>query len=377
MSVRGTLEPRPRPEAEYIELDREQLWAAVQARDASFDGHLIYAVRSTGVYCRPSCPSRRPRPAQVMFFATPDEARVAGYRACRRCRPDEAIEDAVLIPRAREYIDARIDADDALPSLRELTAVLEVTPARLRRLFKQHTGLTPMQYARGRRLARFKAGLREQASVADAMYGAGYGSTSRIYESATAQLGMTPASYRKGGAGAVIQFMVSESPLGGLLVAATATGVCAVKLGDDPERLIAELHKEFPAANFQRAEPNRPDQRSEGLSGWAGAIMDYLDGNSEDVSLPLDVHATVFQWRVWQKLQAIPRGQTTTYGQLAQELGQSSASRAVGQACASNPVALIVPCHRALRKDGSLGGYRWGTERKAQLLEQERRQTET
>lgn len=369
--------PEPMPQQESLELDRERLWAAVQARDASFDGHLIYAVRSTGVYCRPSCPSRRPRSAQVMFFAAPGEARVAGYRACRRCRPDEAVEDAELIPRAGNYIDARIEADDALPSLTELTAVLEVTPARLRRVFKQHTGLTPMQYARGRRLARFKAGLREQASVADAMYGAGYGSTSRVYENASTQLGMTPASYRRGGAGAFIQFMVTESALGHLLVAGTATGVCAVKLGDDADALVAELRDEFPAARIQRAESSRPDRRSERLSGWVGAIMDYLDGNSEDVSLPLDVHATVFQWRVWRKLQLIPRGQTRTYGQLARELDQPTASRAVGQACASNPVALIVPCHRALRKDGSLGGYRWGTERKAQLLERERRRTET
>lgn len=374
MSVTGTRELRPRPEAEQIELDLEQLWNAVQARDASFDGHLIYAVRSTGVYCRPSCPSRRPRPAQVMFFATPDEARVAGFRACRRCRPDEAIEDVELIPRAREYIDGRIEADDALPSLTELTAVLDITPGRLRRVFKQHTGLTPMQYARGRRLARFKAGLRDQASIVDAMYGAGYGSASRVYESASTQLGMTPASYRRGGAGAVISFMISESALGQLLVAGTATGVCAVKISDDADALVAELRDEFPAAEIQPVEHSRPDRRSKRLSAWVGAIMDYLDGNSEDVALPLDVHATVFQWRVWRKLQAIPRGQTRTYGQLAQELDQPTASRAVGQACASNLVALIVPCHRALRKDGSLGGYRWGIERKAKLLDLERRQ---
>ncbi|MXY85944.1 MAG: methylated-DNA--[protein]-cysteine S-methyltransferase [Chloroflexi bacterium] len=374
MSTTDTFETGPHPDA--LSLDSEQLWTAVQARDANYDGHLVYAVRSTGIYCRPSCPSRRPRPDLVTFFATPNEARLAGYRACRRCRPDEAGEDARLIPRAREYIDARIDADDALPSLTELTTELAVTPARLRRVFRQHAGLTPIQYARGRRLARFKSRLRNQASVADAMYDAGYGSTSRVYESANAQLGMTPASYRKGGAGAVIRFMVSQSALGDVLVAGTVTGVCAVKLGDDPDALIAELHGEFPAAEIERLESGQRDQQSPGLHGWLGAILNYLDGNREDVDLPLDVQATVFQWRVWRKLQAIPAGQTTTYGQMAEQLEQPAASRAVGQACASNPVALIIPCHRALRKDGSLGGYRWGTERKAHLLEQERRQQE-
>ena len=187
---------------------------------------------------------------------------------------------------------------------------------------------------------------------------------------------MTPASYRKGGAGAVIRFMVSQSALGDVLVAGTVTGVCAVKLGDDPDALIAELHGEFPAAEIERLESGQRDQQSPGLHGWLGAILNYLDGNREDVDLPLDVQATVFQWRVWRKLQAIPAGQTTTYGQMAEQLEQPAASRAVGQACASNPVALIIPCHRALRKDGSLGGYRWGTERKAHLLEQERRQQE-
>ncbi|MDE2745755.1 MAG: methylated-DNA--[protein]-cysteine S-methyltransferase [Chloroflexota bacterium] len=365
--------PETTRHTEPLSSDRERLWAAVQTRDAHFDGHLIYAVRSTGIYCRPSCPSRRPRRAQVAFFATPDEARLAGYRACRRCRPDEAGEDARLIPRACEYIDTRIDADDALPSLTELTNELSVAPARLRRVFKQHTGLTPIQYARGRRLARFKSRLRDQASVADAMYDAGYGSTSRVYETANAQLGMTPASYRKGGAGAVIRFVVSQSTFGGLLVAGTATGICAVKLGDDPDALIDELHDEFPAAAIERLESSQHDRQSSGLHGWLDAILSYLDGHREDIDLPLDVHATVFQWRVWRKLQSIPPGQTRTYGELARELDQPGASRAVGQACASNPVAPIVPCHRAIRADGSLGGYRWGIQRKVRLLELERR----
>jgi len=375
MSVTATSETSS--DLELLKLDREQMWAAVQARSANFDGYLVYAVRSTGIYCRPSCPSRRPQPAQVTFFATPAQARSAGYRSCRRCRPDEVDADRELIARAREYIDVRIQTGAALPSLAELTDALDLTAARLRRLFRQHTGLTPMQYARGRRLARFKAGLRDQASISDAIYDAGYGSSSRVYESAAAQLGMTPASYRKGGAGVVIRFVISESALGTLLVAGTANGVCAVKLGDDADVLMAELDDEFPAAEIQRMEDSASGQASARLQGWAGAISDYLNGGGVEIHLPLDVRATVFQWRVWNRLAAIPAGQTRTYQQLAQELGQPTASRAVGQACASNPVAPIVPCHRAIRTDGGLGGYRWGIQRKARLLELERRERRT
>ena len=355
-------------------LDTQHLWAAVLARDASFDGHFVYAVRSTGVYCRPSCPSRRPRQSQAVFFSKPEEARSAGYRACKRCHPDHPSGDAELVRRACEYIDAHIEHHGTLPSLAEVTEASEAGAHVLRRAFKQETGLTPMQYARGRRLRRFKLMLRDRANVTDSLYEAGYGSSSRAYESALEQLGMTPASYSKGGAGAVIRYVATGSVLGEMLIAGTDSGVCAVKLGDDAGLLIAELSEEFPAATIRPIESNGHDRESDGLWGWANAILEYLNGGRLDIDLPVDVHATIFQWRVWRRLQAIPAGETRSYQDLAEDLGQPTASRAVGQACAANPVALIVPCHRALRKDGSLGGYRWGLSRKEALVEMERRE---
>lgn len=362
-------------QSEATTFDPQQLWTAVLSRDSNFDGRFVYAVRSTGVYCRPTCPSRRPRQSQALFFAAPEEARSAGYRACRRCLPDRPWDDAELTRRACEYIDGYIEACDALPSLDELIEAMGIAGSRLHRLFKRGTGLTPMQYARGRRLGRFKAMLQDGMNVSEAIYEAGYGSSSRLYENASEQLGMTPASYRKGGAGAVIRYVVTGSALGGLLVAGTASGVCAVKLGDNPEILIAELRDEFPAADIRRVEPDGHDPESGGLRNWVGKILEYLDGHRLDIDLPLDVLATVFQWRVWRRLQAIPAGETRTYQQLAEELEQPTASRAVGRACATNPVAPIVPCHRALRKDGGLAGYRWGLHRKEALLDMERRQS--
>lgn len=261
-----------------------------------------------------------------------------------------------------------------MPTLAQITEASEVGVHVLRRVFKQETGLTPMQYARGRRLGRFKTTLRDRANVADALYDAGYGSSSRAYETAGEQLGMTPSSYRKGGSGAVIRYVVTGSALGEMLVAGTASGICAVKMGDDAEALIGELRDEFPAADIRRVESNDHDRDFEELRNWTSAILGSLDGGRLDIDLPVDVHATVFQWRVWRKLQAIPSGETRTYQQLAEDLGQPTASRAVGQACAANPVALVIPCHRAVRKDGNSGGYRWGRQRKESLIEVERRE---
>ena len=358
----------------------DNLWAAVLSRDAGFDGRLIYAVRSTGIYCRPSCPSRRPRRAQAVFFATPEDARREGYRACRRCLPDEVDGDAALVRRVGDYIDGYLADYDALPAAAEIGDAVGAGAARLRRVFRRETGLTPAQYARGRRLARFKARLRDGADVTSAAYAAGYGSASRVYESAAAQLGMTPASYRKGGAGAVIRYAVAPSALGGLLLAATKRGVCAVKLGDEAEALAAELYAEFPAATIIYIPyGDLPDGASGaapgGLRDWMDALLEYLDGRRVDIELPLDVRATVFQWRVWRRLRAIAPGETRSYRQLAAELGQPGASRAVGRACATNPVAPIIPCHRAVRTDGALAGYRWGLHRKEALLALERRRS--
>ena len=365
-------------------LPPQQLWDAVMSRDAAYDGKFIYAVRSTGIYCRPVCPSRRPRPSQAVFFAAPDDARRAGFRPCLRCRPDAPHADAELTRRACDYIDAYLAAHDALPPAPEIGAAVGASTSRLRRIFRRETGLTPAQYARARRLDRFKSMLRDGADVTAATYNAGYGSPSRIYENAAGQLGMTPASYRKGGAGANIRYTVAPSALGRLLLAATNKGICAVKLGDTPETLIAELYAEFPAANITPHQPTNPPGN---LDHWLTAIQEYLDGRRPNLSppleyqdarrpdppLPLDLQATAFQWRVWRRLQAIPPGETRTYRQLADELGQPTASRAVGRACATNPVAPIIPCHRALRTDGNLAGYRWGLHRKQALLDLERR----
>ena len=277
-----------------------------------------------------------------------------------------------MVWRACEYIDGHIESHGALPSLAEIARVSGAGVRALRRAFKEETGLTPIQYAHGQRLKRFKLMLRNRANVTDSLYDAGYGSSSRAYESALEQLGMTPASYGKGGAGAVIRYVVAGSALGEMLVAGTASGVCAVKLGDDAEMLTAELRDEFPAADIRPIEASGHDSECDRLWGWASAIVEYVDGDRLDIDLPVDVRATIFQWRVWRKLQTIPAGETRTYQQLAEELGQPTASRAVGQACSANPVALIVPCHRAVRKDGGLGGYRCGLSRKEALVEMER-----
>ena len=354
-------------------LDTERLWTAVVSRDRAFDGRFVYAVRSTGIYCRPTCPSRRPLPEHIRYFVAPEEARSAGYRACRRCLPDRQGTDAELARLACNYIDDYIEVNDAPPGLKQVCDAVGLAPSRLQREFRRETGLTLLQYGRGKRVERLKNLLREGANVSDALYEAGYGSSSRLYENAGEQLGMTPASYRKGGAGAAIRYIVANSALGGLLLAGTSRGVCAVKLGDDTAALIAELHQEFPAADIRPVAPDDDSPDSGGLRGWIEAALAYLDGRSTDIGLPLDVRATMFQWRVWRQLQAIPAGETRTYQQLAEELEHPKASRAVGRACATNPVAPIIPCHRALRKDGGLGGYRWGLHRKEALLDMERR----
>ena len=358
-----------------LSLEPDLMWTAVMSRDSDYDGRFVYAVRSTGIYCRPVCPSRRPRQSQAVYFAAPEDAKRAGYRPCRRCGPDHPEIDADLVSRACEYIDEYLVNHITSPSLAELTAELGVPGSRLIRLFRKETGITPFQYGRGMRLKRFKAMVKEGSNVTEAMYQAGYGSSSRLYENANEQLGMTPASYRKGGTGAVIRYTFTGSALGGLLVAATASGVCAIKLGDDSGVLIDELKDEFPAAEILQAGSGDNAGYRDSLFTWVQSIREYLEGGPLDIDLPLDVLATAFQWRVWRRLQAIPTGQTRTYQQLAEELEQPTASRAVGRACATNPVAPIVPCHRAVRKDGGLAGYRWGLHRKEALLEMERGQS--
>ena len=349
-------------------LREDPRWTAVVARDRSADGSFVFAVKTTGIYCRPSCSSRRAKRENVVFYRAPDAARAAGYRPCKRCKPNAAkVEDPTLgrVKRACGLIDRALEeGEEGAPSLGELATAVGTGPHHLLRLFKRHLGITPREYADAQRLKRVKRHLKTGDGVADALYAAGYGSPSRLYERADAQLGMTPATYGRNGKGAVIDFTITRSPLGRLLVAATERGLAAVSLGSDDARLEAGLKAEYPAAEIRRA-----DQR---LKPWICQILDHLAGERPNLELPLDLQATAFQRRVWQALQKIPYGTTATYGEVAKAIGEPKAVRAVAQACANNRVALVIPCHRVVRGDGVSGGYRWGVERKKKLLATEK-----
>lgn len=349
-----------------LPLDPERCWAAVAARDGASDGAFVYAVRSTGIYCRPSCPSRRPRRDRVAFFALPAAAELAGFRACKRCAPRElrpADPAAGVVAAACAALAARLDQP---PTLEQLGAAVGMSPHHLQRSFRRLVGVSPREYADALRVGELKGRLRAGAGVSDAIYGAGYGSPSRVYERADAQLGMPPAVYRGGGKGMQIGYTIVDSPLGRLLVAATPRGVCAVSLGDDDDHLERELRAEYP-----RAAITRDDE----IGAAVDPILAYLEGQTPSLDLPLDVRATAFQRQVWQALQAIPYGETRTYLQIAESLGNPRAVRAVGRACATNPVSLVVPCHRAVGSDGKLHGFRWGLGRKQALLDLEKRST--
>lgn len=342
----------------------EQCWRAVQDRTRTADGAFVYAVRTTQIYCRPSCPSRKPLRGNVEFFPLPEAAEQAGYRACRRCRPrdvpagDPAVE---RVRRACGVIETALEEDDTgVPALGNLAERVGISPFHLQRLFKRHLGISPREYADARRLQRVKRMLRRGDGVAGALYEAGYGSASRLYERADSQFGMTPATYKKGGKGASIAYTIAASPLGRLLVGMTERGVCAVSLGDDDTALAAGLRAEYPAAVVTRADAR--------LMPIVAAILAHLSGAEPALELPLDLRATGFQWRVWQELRRIPRGETASYRAIAAAIGQPKTVRAVANACANNRVALVIPCHRAIRADGTLGGYRWGVARKEKLL---------
>ncbi|MFO0998021.1 MAG: bifunctional DNA-binding transcriptional regulator/O6-methylguanine-DNA methyltransferase Ada [Alphaproteobacteria bacterium] len=344
----------------------DERWDAVMGRKR--DVGFVYAVRSTGIYCRPSCPSRRPQRRHVLFFDKPQTAARNGFRACRRCRPDTAVDaDPAqdLVKRACAYIDNRLDGP---PSLAELGAALGQSPFHVQRTFKRIVGISPRAYADTRRVARLKARLKGGDSIAGALYEVGYGSSSRLYERAGAQLGMTPGTYRKGGLGADIAYTIVPSPLGRLLVAATARGVAYVALGDRDGALLSALKQEYPAANLKR------DDKA--LDAYVRPLNAYLAGRHVAPDLPVDVRATAFQRKVWEALRAIPAGETRSYKDIARAIGAPRAVRAVGSACAANPVALIVPCHRAIRQDGALGGYAWGLKRKEKLLASEQRRAQ-
>jgi len=343
--------------------DEERQWQSVLARDVEAYGAFVYAVRTTGIYCRPTCPSRRARRENVTFFALPEAAEQAGFRACRRCHPEQvAIRDPQvdIVQRVCRAIAANPEEP---PTLADLSADVGLSPFHMQRTFKRVMGITPRQYTDACRIDRLKGELRKGEAVTSALYGAGYGSPSRLYERAPTQLGMTPAVYRRGGAGMRIHYTIVPCPLGLLLVAATERGFCAITLGDTDDALTDGLKKEYPAADITRD--------ASGLDTAVEAIIRHLHGQEPHLDLPLDVQATAFQWRVWEALQAIPYGSTRSYSEIARVIGQPTAARAVAQACATNRVALAIPCHRVVRESGDLGGYRWGIERKRTLLAHE------
>lgn len=340
----------------------DEWWQAVMERDSQFDGVFVLGVRTTGIYCRPTCSARKPKRENVVFFANRADAREAGFRACKRCRPDDDREaESALIEQMCRYIDAHFEERLTLDALAKEA---NWSPSHFQRTFKRVMGISPRQYVEARRLNFLKDELKNGSTITQAMYDAGFSSSSRLYERAPEQLGMTPAAYRKGGKGMTIHYTLAESELGYVLVAATERGVCAVSLGDVPETLERELHADYPAAEIVRDEA--------GLGEWVNALLDHLRGQQPHLELPLDVQATAFQWRVWQELRAIPYGETRSYGEIAAAIGNPKAVRAVGSACANNKVSLVIPCHRAVREDGSLGGYRWGLSRKEKLLQQEK-----
>jgi AraC family transcriptional regulator of adaptative response/methylated-DNA-[protein]-cysteine methyltransferase len=343
-------------------IDAGEAWAAVAARDRRYDGRFVYAVRTTGVYCRPSCPSRRPAAANVAFYDDAADAERAGFRACKRCEPranGALIGAAAKVRVAAAFIDTHVDARITLSTLARETGL---SPFHLQRVFRRELGVTPREYQQARRLDRLRAQLRRGETVSRATYEAGFGSPSRIYEQAGPRLGMTPAVYRRGGQGLHIRFAVVPSPLGQLLVAASQNGVCAVSLGDTGAQLERRLRDEFPRAVIE------PDEDG-ALATLAGRVLAHIRGDGPAHDLPLDVRGTAFQQLVWRTLLAIPYGETRSYAQVAAAIGQPAATRAVAKACAANPVAIVIPCHRVVRSDGGLGGYAGGVDRKERLLE--------
>jgi AraC family transcriptional regulator, regulatory protein of adaptative response / methylated-DNA-[protein]-cysteine methyltransferase len=342
-------------------VNSEAMWQQVLARDFGADGHFVYAVQSTGIYCRPSCSSRRPLRRHVTFFANPADAEREGFRACARCggKPDDGRRGVASVAAACRLV-AAAPADD-VPSLSDLSKRLGVSPFRLHRAFRGTIGITPKQYAEALRAGRLKALLRDNQPVTTALYEAGYGSSSRLYERTHMELGMTPDAYRRGGEGMHIHFVVVRSALDCLLVGATERGICSIKMGDTSRLLEDDLRREYPNATMTRDLGK--------LSPAVTSLVEFVAGQRPPADLPLDVQGTAFQRKVWARLQRIPLGATRSYGEIAKAIGQPGAARAVARACASNHAALVIPCHRVVAGNGATGGYHWGPARKERLLE--------
>lgn len=337
-------------------------WALIVARDRSADGQFWYSVATTGIYCRPSCPSRAANPKNVALHDTLESARATGFRPCRRCNPDGPsleCENAALIAKACRVIE---DSEEE-PSLEDLAAAVDRSPSYLHRMFKASTGLTPKAYAAGHRAKKVREGLETAMSVTAAMYDAGFNSSGRFYEKANGMLGMTPTQYRDGGTNEEIKFAVGQSCLGAILVASSTKGVASILLGDDPDALVRDLQDRFPKARLIGM-----DRDYEAL---IAQVCGFVENPSVGLDLPLDVRGTAFQRRVWQVLQEIPAGERQSYSEIARRIGTPSATRAVAGACAANKIAVVIPCHRVVRNDGALSGYAWGVDRKRALLDRE------
>ncbi len=346
------------PSARERPLTEDEKWNAVLSRNARFDGKFVFAVHSTHVYCRPSCPSKHASRHNVEFFQGSDEAEMSGFLACKRCRPrDLTSPRSELLDRICKYIESNLDKKITLESL---SAHVGMSPFHLQRTFKRSLGISPRQYVEALRLGRMKDSLRNGETVNNALYNAGFSSRSRLYERPRNKLGVNPGTFRRGGEGLEIQYTIVDSPLGRLLVASTEKGICGVCMGSSDTAVVAALLGDYPQAVVHR--------NDSGMKKWVTAFLHYFDGQRFPPDLPIDVQATAFQWKVWREIQSIPYGATTTYSDIAQTIGQPQGARAVANACASNPVALVVPCHRVIGRDGGLRGYKWGTKRKQSLL---------
>jgi len=357
------LEDAPSPNGRPLSEDEK--WKAVLARDESFDGLFVLGVRSTGVYCKPSCPARRPAWAQAMFFRGPLEAELAGFRACLRCKPRDLVSPKTrLIDQACKYIESNLQQR---LTLSVLSRQVGLSQYHFQRTFRRVLGVSPRQYVESRRLAKMKHHLRNGETVNESLYRAGFSSRSRVYENVSGLFGVNPGEFRRGGQGLQIRYEIIQSPLGRLLIASTEKGVCGVCIGDSDKVVEEAIHEDYPHATLVREERR--------IDHWTRAFSEYLNGQHHALDVPIDVKATAFQRRVWKLICSIPYGETATYSQIASKMGNPEATRAVANACASNPVALVIPCHRVVSKDGELRGYRWGKSRKRALLEMERKFT--
>jgi AraC family transcriptional regulator of adaptative response/methylated-DNA-[protein]-cysteine methyltransferase len=351
--------------------DADQAWVAVLRRDRSYDGAFVYAVKTTGVYCRPSCPSRRPRRENVAFYSDGAAAHQHGFRACRRCRPDDDATSAqVMVANARAYLEQHVDEPVTLD---QVARAAGVSPFHLQRTFTRELGVSPKRYHTALRAARFRSALRRGAPVLDAAFEAGFGASSRAYETAPGYFGMTPALYRRGAPGVAIRFTTRDTAFGVLLVAATERGVCAVFLGEGKGDVQQMLADEYPKAERSQVGSAPGSDLDAQVEQWADDIARSMDAPGAAADVPIDVAGTPFQQRVWQTLRRIPAGETRSYAAVAQAVGSPGAVRAVANACAHNRVAVLVPCHRVVRENGEIGGYRWGHARKRRLLEAEAR----